>query len=179
VNKLKLNFLETQNLIGKICRDISVDGWKPDYVVGITRGGLLPAVMISHYFNVPCETLKVSLRDGGDTESKTWMAEDAFGFVGDGTGTIADPAFRKNILIVDDINDSGATIDWIINDWRASCMPNSPIWNVVWGNTTRFAVVVDNLASKCQIKMNYVGTEVNKAENDVWVDFPYEEWWTK
>lgn len=179
MNKLKLNFLETQNLIGKICRDISVSGWKPDYVIGITRGGLLPAVMISHYFNIPCETLKVSLRDGGDTESNCWMAEDAFGFVGGGSGTVADPALRKNILIVDDINDSGATINWIMDDWQKSCLPTNPIWNVIWGNTTRFAVVVDNLASECQVKMDYVGIEVNKAENDVWIDFPYEEWWTK
>jgi hypothetical protein len=27
--------------------------------------------------------------------------------------------------------------------------------------------------------MDYVGMEVNKAENDVWVDFPWEDWWTK
>jgi hypothetical protein len=38
-------------------------------------------------------------------------------------------------------------------------------------------VVVDNLASQCSVGMNYWGMEVNKAEEDVWVDFPYEEWW--
>jgi len=27
--------------------------------------------------------------------------------------------------------------------------------------------------------MDYVGEEVNKAENNVWIDFPYEDWWTK
>jgi hypothetical protein len=27
--------------------------------------------------------------------------------------------------------------------------------------------------------MNYWGMEVNKAEEDVWIEFPYEEWWTK
>jgi len=40
-------------------------------------------------------------------------------------------------------------------------------------------VLVDNLASKCNVKMDYVGMEVNKAEKDVWIDFPWEDWWTK
>ena len=55
---------EFKGLVNNICRQITNSNWRPDYVVGITRGGLLPAVMISHYFNVPCETLKVSLRNG-------------------------------------------------------------------------------------------------------------------
>jgi hypothetical protein len=29
------------------------------------------------------------------------------------------------------------------------------------------------------VKMDFVGMEVNKAENDVWIDFPWEDWWTK
>jgi len=27
--------------------------------------------------------------------------------------------------------------------------------------------------------MDYVGLELNKKENNVWVDFPWENWWTK
>jgi len=27
--------------------------------------------------------------------------------------------------------------------------------------------------------MDFVGMEVNKAEKDVWIDFPWEDWWTK
>jgi len=27
--------------------------------------------------------------------------------------------------------------------------------------------------------MNYCGMEVNKAEEDVWIEFPYENWWMK
>ena len=61
MEKHKVSWEEFQGLVAKICRDISLNKWRPDYVVGITRGGLLPAVMISQYFNIPCETLKVSL----------------------------------------------------------------------------------------------------------------------
>jgi hypoxanthine phosphoribosyltransferase len=169
MNKTVITFSTFKTLIAKICRDITISGWKPDYVVGITRGGLLPAVMISHYLKVPCNTLNVSLRDGVETESNLWMAEDAFGY----TDT------PKNILIVDDINDTGATINWIVNDWPSGCLPNDERWKTVWNNNVRFATVVENLSSKSIVKIDYTAHEINKAENDIWIEFPYEEWWSK
>jgi xanthine phosphoribosyltransferase len=165
MNKTTLSNEQYKSLVSSICRDIANSGWRPDYIVGITRGGLLPAVMISHYFDVPCETLKVSLRDNSESESNLWMAEDAYN--------------GKKILIVDDINDSGATLNWIIQDWPSGCMPNNPAWSTVWGNTVRFAVVVDNLASDLEHKVDYAGMEINKAENDSWIEFSYENWWAK
>jgi xanthine phosphoribosyltransferase len=169
MEKRKISWQEFQGLVAKICRDISKSDWRPDYIVGITRGGLLPAVMISQYFDIPCETLKVSLRDhGGEnpTESNLWMSEDAFN--------------GKKILVVDDINDTGATINWILKDWQSNCLPNDPAWNeLVWNSNVRFATVFDNLASDAVIKMDFVGEEINKAEKDIWIDFPFEDWWTK
>jgi xanthine phosphoribosyltransferase len=180
MNKQIISQEQYTRLVSKICRDISVNGWMPDYVVGITRGGLLPAVMISHYFKVPMKSLGVSLRDGGDLESNFWMAEDAFGYHRvDGRPGTSNPALRKNILIVDDINDSGATLNWIMKDWVNSCLPTDPAWEDIWNSNVRFAVVVDNLASQCSVGVYYTGMEINKAEEDVWIEFPYEEWWAK
>ena len=194
MEKLTLSFDSFQRCISEICRQITNSQWRPDYVVGISRGGLLPAVMISHYLNVPMKPLQVSLRDGGDCVSDCGMAEDALGypkqerFISDAeldigraleaaSSLLEEGENYKNILIVDDINDTGATFNWIMNDWPSICMPNDPDWKHVWNNNVRFAVVVDNIASKCNIKMYYVGFEVNKAEKDVWIEFPYEIWW--
>lgn len=194
MRKRVVNWAEYQGLVGKIAHDISVSGWRPDYIVGITRGGLLPAVMLSQYFNIPCHTLKVSLRDHEDTESNTWMAEDALGPSSEryiesaDVGLILESAsdllesgdFCKNILIVDDMNDSGATLNWIMEDWRKSCFPDDPTWeNEVWNGNVKFAVLFDNLSSVCKVPMDFVGEEINKSETDVWIDFPYEDWWTK
>lgn len=194
MNKLKINELELKGLIGKICRDITLSTWRPDYIVGITRGGLIPAVMISQYLNVPMYTLGVSLRDGEGGESNLWMAEDALGpnskerFIEnpvdvsgilEAASDLLENGTYTNILIVDDINDTGATFNWIMQDWKSNCFPNDPSWDEVWNQNVKFAVVVDNLSSKCDVKMDFVGMEVNKAENDVWVDFPWESWWAK
>jgi xanthine phosphoribosyltransferase len=165
MNKLVIDNKQFKNLVADICRQISLDNWRPDYIVGLTRGGLLPAVMISHYLGVPMQSLDVSLCDGGECTSNLGMAEDAY----DG----------KNILIVDDINDQGSTLNWIMKDWPSGCFPSDERWEHIWSNNVRFAVVVDNLSSQCSVGMNYWGMEVNKAENDVWIEFPYEEWWTK
>jgi hypoxanthine phosphoribosyltransferase len=121
------------------------------------------------------ETLKVSLRDGTECESNLWMAEDAFGHREFDPMTSDDG--RKRILIVDDINDSGATLNWIREDWQGGCMPSdTDRWNNIWGNTTRFAVMVNNEASDFK-DVNYAGQSINKLEEPIWCVFPWEEWW--
>jgi len=185
--KQVINNKEYKGLINKICRDIANSDWRPDYIAGISRGGLPAAVMISHYLEVPMYTLNVSLRDSAfGPESNLWMAEDAYGYINyEGEipapkGRItSDPVLRKKILIVDDINDTGATINWILNDWPSGCLPADPAWEEIWNDSVRFATVVDNQSSKANVPMDYVGMEINKAEKNVWIEFPYEEWWTK
>jgi len=178
----EIHFNNIDELVHGIIRQITLDNFRPDYVVGITRGGLVPAIMISHYFDVPMHTLKVSLRsDPPDTETNCWMAEDAFGYIPiEERGVLKsrwDIKRRKNILIVDDINDSGATFDWIKHDWATGFLPNeTEAWNSVWNNNVKFAVMVDNEASNFE-KIDYLGESINKIEDPAWVVFPWERWW--
>lgn len=166
MNNIVITDTKMRRLVASICRDITLSDWRPDYIVGITRGGLVPAVMLSHYFDVPMHALNLSLKDPeSGPESNLWMADDA----NEG----------KQILVVDDINDTGATFNWLMNDWPASCSPygNPSNWEHIWQNNVRFAVLVDNLSSQCAVGMYYCGMEINKEEEDVGVEFPYETWW--
>ncbi len=182
MNKIKLSNNDVRNCVHAIIRQLYQDGFKPDYIVGLTRGGLLPATMLSHYLNVPMETLKVSLRDGNESETNCWMSEDAFGYVSIDVQELIksrwDLSARKKILIVDDINDSGTTFNWIKKDWETSCCPKEKhAWESVWGKTTRFAVLVNNENSEFA-DVNYSGMSINKFEDPhIWIDFPWENWW--
>jgi hypoxanthine phosphoribosyltransferase len=154
------------------------DNWRPDYIVGITRGGLPLAILLSHKLNCRMETLKVKLRDGiagEECETNCWMADDAFGLVDDQETFKSrwDPSTRKKILIVDDINDTGATFNWIKDDWQKSCLPNEESWNTVWGKNVRFAVMTQNWSSDFD-QIDYYWDECNKAEENIWLVYPYE-----
>ena len=163
---------KVKGLVLDLIKQISNDNWKPDYIVGINRGGLTPAVMISHFMNIPMFTLDIQLRDHTRApESNTMMPLDALE--------------GKQILIVDDINDSGATFNWIVNDWVSALSPEAMFnampylpdeQKVLWRRNVRFAVLTENLASDFH-GVNYYVEEVNKIEDDVWIVFPWEQWW--
>jgi hypoxanthine phosphoribosyltransferase len=167
MDKIYYTWQDVEHQTQEILRQLHTDAWQPDYVVGLTRGGLVPANLISQYLECVMECLKVSLRDdASQPESNLWMAEDAYE--------------GKHILIVDDINDSGATLNWIQQDWMSSCFPNNQErWKQVWGNNVRVAVLVDNEASASKLNVSYSAVDLNKADEDVWVVFPWESWWTK
>jgi hypoxanthine phosphoribosyltransferase len=165
MKKVYYTWQDVESQTQEILRQLHTDAWRPDYVVGLTRGGLMPANLISQYLECAMECLKVSLRDdASQPESNLWMAEDAYE--------------GKHILIVDDINDSGATLNWIQQDWMSSCFPNNQDrWTQVWGNNVRVAVLVDNESSKSKLNISYSAVDLNKADEDVWIVFPWEDWW--
>ena len=164
---INIDQTELKGYVHRIMRDMAKEHWRPDYVVGITRGGLIPAVMISQYLEVKMHTLDISFRDDDlGPESNLWMAEDAFGY----------KAEKKKILIVDDINDTGRTLNFIKEDWPSGCLPSDDKWNHVWHNNVRFATIVDNSASEFK-DVDYTGLTINKHEEPSWVVFPWEQWW--
>ena len=114
---------------------------------------------------IPMYALDVRFRDTGGNytgpESSGWMAHDARG---EGPQGVTGDHYKKNILIVDDINDTGKTLSWIRNDWNA---PDA------WSANVRTACLVDNTVSGFDT-LDYTALEINKEENPVWIVFPWE-----
>lgn len=174
VKKSHYTWKDIEHQIQVINNLMFADNWRPDYIVGLTRGGLVPSVMLSNMTGITMHALDVRFRDTNETyygpESNTWMAEDAVGYKGDG---VTHKNHRKNILIFDDINDSGRTLKWIKEDWRGNCLPNDPAWNEIWGTNIRTACLIDNAGSDFEA-LDYTALEINKTEDPVWIVFPWE-----
>ena len=172
VKKVHYTWKDIEHMIVSINNLMYADGWRPDYIVGMTRGGLVPAVMMSNSTGILMNALDVRFRDikNGYTgpESNTWMAEDAFGYPHADTG-----GQGKKILIFDDINDTGKTFEWIKQDWMSSCLPDDPHWDTVWHNNVRFASLIDNAGSNFDV-VDYTALEIDKREDDAWIVFPWE-----
>ena len=175
IKKHYYSWQDVEDACVNIALQMYKDNWRPDYIVGITRGGNIPATILSNMLNIRCEALKVSLRDSeSENETNCWMAEDAFGYYNEGAfNGKSNPELRKKILIVDDINDTGATFNWIKEDWPSGCLPNDESWNTVWRDNVRFATITENLSSNFD-GVSYSVHEVNKAEEDVWLVYPWE-----
>lgn len=77
----------------------------PSLIVGVARGGLIPAVHLSHALSVPFEVLMWQTRDGDKQIPNPRIAE----------------VIEKGglVVFVDDINDSGKTFTTIKNLYRA------------------------------------------------------------
>jgi xanthine phosphoribosyltransferase len=141
---------QINSYILNISRQMFKDNFRPNYIVGLARGGLVPAIKLSHYLDIPMYALNKD-------ESNLWMADDALE--------------GKEILVIDDINDTGATLAQLKYDWSR----NTGDWESVFGFNVKFAVLIDNESSEQAV--DYYGYSINKVENPEWCVFPWEDWW--
>lgn len=72
------------------------------FVVGLARGGLIPAVQVSHKLDIPLEPLQWQTRSGGVKERKQTI--------------ISALEQGQKLLIVDDLIDSGRAMRELIED---------------------------------------------------------------
>jgi hypoxanthine phosphoribosyltransferase len=98
VDKWICTWDDIDEMVEKLLREMKRRKYKPDFIVGISRGGLVPAIMLSHHFNVPMLPVVWSTRDfiGEDRERVDSIHH-----------LVMDE--EKNVLIVDDICDTGTT----------------------------------------------------------------------
>jgi xanthine phosphoribosyltransferase len=129
---------------------LEADEWKPDFLVGIGRGGLVPAAYLSHRLDI--SMLSVDHSSGEP------------GFGGELLVKLAAKIMDgRRILIVDDINDSGTTIACIREQIAARGANEDQL---------RVAVLINN--SRSRAKAEYEASRIDRDLDKRWFVFPWE-----
>lgn len=90
-----------------VARDVLRDGFVPDVVVAIARGGLMPAGAMAYALGIKaCGSLNVEFYANIDTPGAETLAEPTVLPPLLDTGSLHD----KQVLLVDDVADSGRTL---------------------------------------------------------------------
>ena len=151
--KLWYPWNEMRRDVNTLCREIVLDKFDPCCIVGLSRGGLLPGVMMSHWLNKPFKPVKAALRDSPEWEDYLPRKTD------------------ERVLIVDDICDSGETFT------RMKSYIKGPRLNQPMELPTevRFASLWWN--NECDFEPHYYAQECAKDSEGIWIHFPWEHWW--
>ena len=124
--------------------------WAPTFLIGIGRGGLVPAVYLSHASGLPTLSCDLSsqVRDFADEVLVRLAARTRDG---------------ERLLFVDDINDSGRTIASLRSALAAA--------GAVAGRV-RVATLIDNIVSRERV--DYAGHAIDRTDTKDWYVFPWE-----
>lgn len=133
-----------------VARALEADDWTPDFLIGIGRGGLVPAAYLSHRIAIPLLTVDHSSGEAGFADEL--LDKLAAKIIG-----------GQRLLIVDDINDSGATIAYLRD---AICAKSGEPEGL------RVAVLIDNVRS--QARADYWGSRIDRSLDKSWFVFPWE-----
>ena len=96
-----ISYTEIENHINKLFLTVN---HQYDYIIGMSRGGLIPAVHLSHKFKVPMQVADIShpLSKGDNIDEHKSIIPNRF-------------YWNSKILIVDDILDSGHSVNECLN----------------------------------------------------------------
>ena len=150
MNKKYINHATVASYLSLVVEKMYNDGFDPDLVVGLSRGGLVPGIMLSHFLKKPFVPIEASLRD-----HPTWNANsEKFSQV-------------SKICIIDDICDTGDTFKKLKQELKEA-LPDLEV---------KFASLHHN--TPANFKPNWYGALINKDIKDVWLVYPWEDWFDR
>ena len=129
------------------------NSFEPDYILAISGGGLIPSRMIRKVINKPIISLTIKYYDENDQimdspEIIQWVDRELIE--------------NKKILIIDEIDDTGKTLDFIINKLK-EYNPNELCLGVIFNKKKEKAYNFEEIKYFCSEEID-----------DNWVVFPWE-----
>lgn len=149
-NKQYVSWTKLDSLVATVQFHIENGKRRPDVIMGISRGGLVPGVILSHKMNLPMVPLRWSTRDFLYSDEDT---------INDISDEIAD---GKTVLIIDDICDTGHTFRLL-----ADFFDNLPGVNkdkIIWAALHK--------RHNSEFDLDVFAEEV---QGESWIVYPYEQ----
>ncbi len=144
---IQVSWKQIDELVEKIARDIATAGFKPDLLIGITVGGLIPLALLAK---------KLGVRDV-TTISAASYADMQQGAIAVSNIPSVDMKDR-NVLLVDEIADTGETLRGVIKILQTKCN----------ANILKAATLIVR-TDKCKTRPDFFALEADR-----WVVFPWD-----
>lgn len=145
----KLTWKDIENAVEDLADKIKVSGFRPDYIIGLTTGGLFPAGLLAKKFKVK-NIITATARSNNDNPQKEEVEVLYIPQI-DLTG--------KNTLLVDDVTERGFTLYEVSNVIKKTCKPK----------VLKTATIATDV-NICKHMPDYYALE---QKND-WISFPWD-----
>ena len=153
MKKLYLTWTDIDNMMSDITQQMATKMLRPHVVLGPGRGGYPIGVMMSHYFDIPFHGFEWQTRDGDVEDSEQLKA------------LLSKYFSSYNIVIIDDINDTGRTLNGI----------HDVVCSEGLNECVTYVSLLEKMSSDFSTQI--CAKELDEEEGKQWIVFPYEEWW--
>ena len=160
---MEKHYIRSEDLIQdsfRLAWQVYEDGYRPNYIIGVWRGGAPIGIAVQEFFSVlgvPSDhiAIRTSHYKGIDDRS-TEVQVYGLNYI------IKQVESDDSLLIVDDVHDTGISIEKIVSDLQAACKKNTPVIRVA----TPYYKPNKNKTSRTP--------DYYLHETDKWLVFPHE-----
>ena len=160
---MEKHYIRSEDLIQdsfRLAWQVYEDGYRPNYIIGVWRGGAPIGIAVQEFFSVlgvPSDhiAIRTSHYKGIDDRS-TEVQVYGLNYV------IKQVESDDSLLIVDDVHDTGISIEKIVSDLQSACKKNTPEIRVA----TPYFKPSKNKTSRTP--------DYYLHETDRWLVFPHE-----
>lgn len=125
-NDLWVSWERYHHLVEKLVLNVHASGWQFDQVLCLARGGVRPGDVFSRIYNVPLAILSTSSyrEEAGTVRNELDIGK----YVTMSRGTLS-----GKVLVVDDLVDSGVTLDKVLHHLKENYPPVTDVKSaVIW-----------------------------------------------
>ena len=160
---MEKHFIRSENLIQdsfKLAWRVYEDGYRPNYIIGVWRGGTPIGIAVQEFFSVlgvPSDHIAIRTSHYQGIDERGSDVE-VYGL----NYIIKQVESEDSLLIVDDVHDTGISIEKIVTDLKTACKKNTPEIRVA---TPYFKPSKNRTNRKPDYYLH---------ETDKWLVFPHE-----